>query len=156
MRTNCSAAFLVALPLALALPAPASAHEVLHEVRRGNAVALHAWFPDGESLAYVPAEVYSPADAAVPYWKGRTDRNGWLAFVPDAAGKWRVRILDSTGHGLDTSVDVRSTDLAGNAETGSSGSPSAATAVLRPVVGVLLVAGIFGFLWWLRGRRRSP
>ena len=39
---------------------PASAHEVLHEVRWDRAVAVRAWFPDGESLAYVPAEVFSP------------------------------------------------------------------------------------------------
>ncbi len=156
MRTIRAVAILATVSLAVARPAPAAAHEVLHEVRRGNAVAIRAWFPDGETLAYVPAEVYSPADAAVPYWKGRTDRNGWLAFVPDVAGKWRVRIVDSTGHGLDTSVDVRAADVAGNAEAGPSGSAPAATAVLRPVVGVLLVAGIFGFLWRLRGRRRSP
>ena len=60
-----------------------------------------AYFADGEVLAYVQAEVFSPADAKIPYQKGRTDRNGWLAFVPDVPGKWRVKIIDATGHGLD-------------------------------------------------------
>jgi nickel transport protein len=134
----------------------ASAHEVLHEVQWGRAVAVRAWFPDGEPLAYVQAEVFSPADGKVPHWKGRTDRNGWLAFVPDAAGTWRVRIVDSTGHGLDTGVDIAA-PLSGDAAQGSAGPPGkdSLAFLLRPVVGVVLIAAIFAFLH-LRGRRSAP
>jgi len=142
--------------LLLGVAATATAHEVLHEVQHGRAVAVHAWFPDGESLAYVQAEVFSPADGKIPYWKGRTDRNGWLAFVPDVPGAWRVRIVDSTGHGLDTTVDVAAPGAAATApgSAGPSGVASLAF-VLRPVVGVVLIALLFGFLY-LRGRRRAP
>lgn len=114
---------------------------------------MHAWFPDGESLAYVQAEVFSPGDPKIPYWKGRTDRNGWLAFVPDVPGTWRVRIVDATGHGLDTTVEVASPIAAGGAS--GSGLPGVASLafLLRPAVGVILIAAIFGFLY-LRGRRR--
>ena len=137
----------------LGVAVPAEAHEVLHEVQRGRAVAVHAWFPDGESLAYVQAEVFSPADEKIPYWKGRTDRNGWLAFVPDVPGKWRVRIMDTTGHGLDTGVDVSSPGTAADA-SGSNPSTIASLAfVLRPAAGVALLATIFAFLYY-RGRRR--
>jgi nickel transport protein len=130
-----------------------AAHEVLHEVTRGRAVAVHAWFPDGESLAYVQAEVFSPADASIPYWKGRTDRNGWLAFVPDVPGPWRVRIVDSTGHGLDTRVEVASPGASGGAAEAAPSGGAALASVLRPVVGVALIAAIFGLLY-LRARRR--
>jgi nickel transport protein len=140
--------------LALLAPStPARAHEVLHEVQRGRAVAVHAWFPDGESLAYVQAEVFSPADAAIPYWKGRTDRNGWLAFVPDVPGRWRVRIVDSTGHGLDTAVEVASPGVTGSATGAGPCGIASLALVLRPVVGVALIAAIFGLLY-LRGRRK--
>ena len=145
---------LLALALAGAA-APAAAHEILHEVQRGRAVAVRAWFPDGESLAYVPAEVFSPADGKIPHWKGRTDRNGWVAFVPDAPGKWRVRIVDNTGHGLDTLVDVAAP---GGVEAASGSTTSGGTSlafVLRPLLGVALIAAIFGLLY-LRGRRRAP
>jgi nickel transport protein len=145
---------LLALALAAAA-APAAAHEVLHEVQRGRAVAVRAWFPDGESLAYVPAEVFSPAGEKIPHWKGRTDRNGWLAFVPDVPGKWRVRIVDGTGHGLDTLVEVAAP---GGVEAASGSTVSRASSlafVLRPVLGVALIAAIFGLLY-LRGRRRAP
>ena len=50
--------------------------------------------------------MFSPADPATPFWKGRTDRNGWVAFVPDAPGRWRVRVVDATGHGIVATVDV--------------------------------------------------
>ncbi len=144
---------LVALAL-LGASSAAVAHEVLHEVQRGRAVAVRAWFPDGESLAYVQAEVFSPADGKIPYWKGRTDRNGWLAFVPDVPGKWRVRIFDATGHGLDTQVDVAAPGAAGASSDPAPGTGVAALAI-RPIAGVALIAALFGFLY-LRGRRKRP
>jgi len=150
-----TAALLAAIAL-LALPAATRAHEVLHEVQRGRAVAVHAWFPDGENLAYVQAEVISPADGKIPYWKGRTDRNGWLAFVPDVPGSWRIRIIDSTGHGLDTTVEVPASGTSGSAPGGAAGAEPSRVAslafALRPVLGVALIAAIFGLLF-LRGRR---
>jgi nickel transport protein len=148
---------LTALAL-LGVAAPAIAHEVLHEVERGRATAVRARFHDGESLADLQAEVFSPADGKVPHWKGRTDRNGWLAFIPDVPGKWRVRIVDSTGHGLDTTVEVAAPVSApGAAGSVTETAPARATSlasVLRPLVGVALIAVIFGFLY-LRGRRRA-
>ena len=145
--TRPAAALLAGVALSLAMPA--RAHEVLHEVKRDRAVAVRAWLPDGESLAYVQAEVFSPAEPAIPHWKGRTDRNGWLAFVPDVPGPWRVRIVDSAGHGLDATVDVPAPGAAAGAIP--SGVASAAF-VLRPLLGVALIAAIFGLLY-LRGRR---
>ncbi len=140
----------------LAFAAPAHAHEVLHEVRIGHAVAVRAWFPDGESLAYVQAEVFSPKDPAIPYWKGRTDRSGWLAFVPDVAGPWRVRIVDSTGHGLDTTVVVPATLGASQPVTGAEGAKGSTLAfILRPVAGAVVIAAIFGGLVLLRRRKGS-
>ena len=83
----------------------ARAHEVLHQVEWNRAVALRAYFADGEVLAYAQYEVYSPADPKIPHQKGRTDRDGWLAFVPATPGKWRVKVVDDTGHGLDAAVE---------------------------------------------------
>jgi nickel transport protein len=151
--TACAAALVLAGGVA---PLRAGAHEIMYEVQRGRAVALRAFFPDGEALAYVPAEVYSPADPRIPHWKGRTDRNGWLAFVPDVAGKWRVRLVDNTGHGLDTEVEVALP--AGLPAAPGGGAPSgiaSAAFVLRPLIGVTLIAAIFGALYLYR-RRRSP
>jgi nickel transport protein len=137
----------------LAAATPAAAHEVLHAVERGRAVALRAYFPDGEPLAYGEVEVFSPADARIPHQKGRTDRNGWVAFVPDVAGKWRVRVADATGHGLDVEIDA---GPASGGASGGGGALATAAFVLRPLVGVACIAAIFGFLFIRHRRKRTP
>jgi nickel transport protein len=138
-------AALLAAQLALVLPAVARGHEVLHEIDRGRAVAVKAFLADGEVLAYKQYEIYSPADPRIPHQKGRTDRSGWLSFVPDAPGKWRVKVIDDTGHGLDLQVDA----LPGAAATPSPGATPASTAafILRPLVGLAVIVGVFGLLF---------
>ncbi len=136
----------------LLVATPAWAHETLHEVVRGKAVAVRATYADGEALAYVPYEVFSPADPKIPWQKGRTDRGGWLAFVPDVPGPWRVRVIDDTGHGLDLMVDAAAPASA-TGEAGA-GSTSSAAFVLRPLVGLAVIAAVFGGLW-LAYRRKG-
>lgn len=138
--------------LLLGVTAPAAAHEVLHRVERGRAVALRAYFPDGAPLAYCEAEVFSPADARIPWQKGRTDRDGWVAFVPDVAGRWRVRVIDASGHGLEVGVDAAAPGAA-EAPGAPAGAGGIAATVLRPVAGVALVAALFGVLFALARRR---
>jgi nickel transport protein len=137
-----SAARWLALVLGLALAAPAAAHETLHEIRRGQAIALKASFADGEVLAYTPFEVYSPADPKLPWLKGRTDRAGWLAFLPDVPGRWRVKVIESTGHGLDLEVDA----TAGAGETGGAPAAGSLAFVLRPLLGLAVIALVFAAL----------
>lgn len=151
-RASC---VLVAAAALLAAPA-ARAHEVLHEVEWNRAVAVRAYFSDGEVLAYAQYEVYSPADPELPHQKGRTDRDGWLAFVPATPGAWRVKVVDQTGHGLDVAIDAARAP--GAASVASSGTAPASTAafVLRPLVGLAAIAGVFGALLVLHRRKRIP
>ncbi len=149
MRSRSLLAFLAAVGFAL----PSAAHEVTSEVVRGRAVAVRALAHDGAALADATAEVFSPADDSTPFWRGRTDRGGWVAFVPDAPGRWRVRVVDATGHGIVVPVDVPAPGVAEAPPPGDP-SPSAMAALARPVVGVALVAAIFGLLY-LRGRSRG-
>jgi nickel transport protein len=147
------AAWALAAALALA-PAAARGHEVLHEVERGRALAVRAFFADGEVLAYTPYEIYSPADPRIPWQKGRTDRSGWLAFVPDVPGKWRVKVVAENGHGLDLEVDAAT--ATGPASPAAGTAPASATAfVLRPLAGLAVIGAVFGFLFALY-RRKGP
>jgi nickel transport protein len=135
----------------VAHPDLAGAHEVEHDVERGRAVAVRV-HSDGDPLAYAEYEVYSPSDSSIPHQKGRTDRNGWLAFVPDAAGAWRVKVVDATGHGLDVAVDALAP-----AERGQpgSGQVSPGAFVLRPLLGIAAVAAVFAALYLLYRRKGS-
>jgi nickel transport protein len=144
---TCFAVLLVGLAVAL----PAAAHETLYEIRRGQAIALKASFADGEVLAYTPFEVYSPADPKLPWLKGRTDRAGWLAFLPDVPGKWRVKVIESTGHGLDLEIDAGA--LAG--EAGSAPASGSLGFVLRPLLGLAVIALVFTALVLAR-RKQGP
>ena len=146
-------ALATAAALALLPAGPAGAHEVLHEIARGRAVAVRAYFADGEPLAYTPYEVYAPSDPGIPYQKGRTDRSGWLAFVPDAPGTWRVKVVDATGHGLDLEVDGGGAAVAAQGAGGLGG----AAFVLRPLVGLLAIGAVFAALAFAYRRKgRTP
>jgi nickel transport protein len=144
-----AAALLISAAIALA-PLAARGHEVRHQIERGRAIGVRAYFADDEPLAYTQYEVYSPADPKIPYQKGRTDRSGWAAFVPDVAGKWRVRVIDDTGHGLD--VEIEAAPAAGAATQGVA-PVSTVTSIFRPLVGVAIVVGVFGVLFALYRRK---
>jgi nickel transport protein len=140
--------------IALLLAGPASAHEVLHTVEHGRAVAVKAYFPDAEPLAYAEFQVFSPADSKIPYAKGRTDRSGYLAFVPDVPGAWQVKVSEASGHGLALEVTVDSP----GAEQGKPVPPAGLATwgfVLRPILGVALIAAVFVALGVLYRRRKT-
>ena len=140
-------------------PMATHAHEVLHELRPGGALALKAYFPDGQVLAYSAYEIWSPVDPKIPYQKGRTDRSGWLSFVPDVPGTWRVKVIEESGHGLDLEIDtttLASTGAQSSSSDGAGGSVRSAAFVLRPVMGVAIIAALFGALIALYRRTQSP
>lgn len=139
----------------------AAAHQTLHEVRRGAAVAVRAFEPDGAPVASTAYQVYSPADPKQPWQEGRTDRAGWLAFVPSGPGIWRVRVIEATGHGLDVEVEIAPPPVAppAGAVSGpaSPASPpadasptSGAASLLRPLIGLAVLGVVFAalFLAW--------
>jgi nickel transport protein len=145
----------VALVVALA-SGTAFAHEVLHTVERGRAIAIKAYFADGEPMAYTEFAVFAPGDAKIPYQKGRTDRSGYLAFVPGVAGSWHVKVTGTDGHGLDLDVAVDGTNDPTKSAQTSSGLASWIF-VARPLVGVALIAALFVVLMLLyrkKGLRR--
>jgi nickel transport protein len=140
------AASLAAAGLLAMVAGTAHGHEVLSRVERGTAVAVKAFYADGEVLAYTEYQVFSPADAKIPYQKGRTDRSGYLAFVPDVAGNWHVRIAGETGHGLELDVPVAAPGQGPAAAPASSGGLASWAFVLRPLLGVLVIAALFAAL----------
>jgi nickel transport protein len=138
------------LALALLAPAAAAAHEVTHEVVYGKAVAVRARYAGAEPLAYAEYQVFSPADPKIPWQKGRTDRDGWLAFVPAQPGTWRVQVADGTGHGMILSVSAVVPGLEPERSEG-------ALSWLVRLGGALLAVGlVFAGLAALQRRRRSP
>ena len=143
---------LAVLSLVAHIPA-AHAHEVLHTIERDKAIAVKAFFADGEVLAYTEYQVFSPSDPRIPYQKGRTDRSGYLAFVPDGPGAWRVKVTDTTGHGLDLVVEVGAPSA--NSKTRQGSDLASWAFAIRPVLGVGIIAALFALLVLLYRRKRS-
>jgi nickel transport protein len=150
MRIACLAVLVL-----LACSSAAQAHEVLHTVERGKAVAVKVYFADGEVAAYREVQVFSPADARIPYQKGRTDRSGYVAFMPDTPGAWRVVLVDDTGHGLDVKVDVAAPGAAPADGKSAPASVSSWAFALRPIIGATAIALIFAALFFGL-RRKAP
>jgi nickel transport protein len=105
-------------------PRPARAHGVDAEVdQREGAVAVRVRHHGGRPLADARYEVQSPRGGDVPFAEGRTDRHGWLAFAPDVAGKWTVRIADASGHGRTLEVEVAAVAAPAREPVAAAGSP---------------------------------
>jgi nickel transport protein len=148
MRRRWARAAALSAALLGAAPGAARAHEVLHEVERGRAVAVRVYEADGDPLAGAAWEVFSPSEPGAPHQAGRTGRNGWLAFVPDAPGAWRLRVVEAGGHGLDVPIDVGP----------SAGAPARRGALARaagPAAGALAIAAIFAAAYALKRRGRA-
>ena len=135
--------------LTLLMPATLWAHEVQYEVEPNRATAVKVHFSDGESLSYAEFEIYAPRDPAIPFQKGRTDRDGYLSFVPNADGTWRIKVIDESGHGLDVGVEVS------HATAIAAGCRSNLRTWLKPVVGLLLIAVIFFGLYRVARKRKK-
>jgi nickel transport protein len=147
-----SRAVLLAAAVAGALAPPAvRAHEVTHQVDRSRAVAVRVTYADGAPLAYAECEVFSPGDRRIPHQKGRTDRDGWVAFVPSAPGGWRVRVVDGTGHGLDVVVDATAALAPASATAGAP--QSTAAFLLRRIAAMAAIVSLFAALVVVHRRR---
>jgi nickel transport protein len=147
-------AFVAALML---VTGPAAAHQTLHEERRGQGVAVRVYESDGQPLSGTPWEVYSPVDPGRPWQAGQTDRDGWLSFVPGVPGRWRVRVIEATGHGLDIGVEVAPM-APGSAASAPPPAPTstAADLAVRPLLGLAVIGLVFTALllaWRKKGAR---
>jgi nickel transport protein len=136
---------LLAVPAAL-LAGTLHAHALSHTAQPGSAVIVELRYGDGSPFSYESAEVYRPGEA-VPFLAGRTDANGRLAFVPDRAGDWRVRVFSEDGHGGDFTVAAAG---AAGASTPADGMGT----VGRLAVGLSVIFGVFG-IWSLFVRSKA-
>jgi len=130
------------------LPGPVLGHDLQYSVDQGEAVYVKLFFADGRDFAFEAYEIYR-AGEEIPFQVGRTDTRGRLVFLPDGAGKWRVKAFSEDGHGVDISVV---TDTEGGIE-------SAAKPLFerysRIITGVAFIFGIFGLFSLLARRRRA-
>jgi nickel transport protein len=126
------------------------AHGVTSKIDTGG-IVVSAMYDTGEPMDYARVTVSAPG-ANLKFQSGRTDRNGKFCFCPDVSGDWKVVVDDEMGHRLEVNVPVDEVmALRANPENGSSG-PSFLTRCEKTVMGVSIIFGISGILFWWKGR----
>jgi nickel transport protein len=126
----------------------APAHDLQYTVTGGQAVVVKLFYADNTAFSFEGYEIY-PVGGKLPVQVGRTDARGRIAFLPDQAGKWRIKAFTEDGHGLDITL-----------ETDASAALTGADKPFydrygRILVGVAVILGLFGLLN-LYVKRKKP
>ena len=135
------------------LPPPALyAHGASGEVGSGG-IVVSAEYDTGEPMSYAKVKISAPG-ADLIFQSGRTDRNGRFCFFPDAAGDWKVVVDDGIGHRLELIIPV---DEAMKLKTDRAveRSKSSLAKYEKVIMGICIIFGISGILFWWRGKRMS-
>lgn len=95
---NRGTAWFFAASLLLVLGGQAEGHSVHYQVEN-KGVAVRVFYADDDPASYSTFEIFGPG-AKIAHQKGRTDKNGFVAFVPDCPGTWRVTVRGESEHGM--------------------------------------------------------
>jgi nickel transport protein len=117
------------------------AHTVNYDVQQKNVAAVKVFYTADDPASYAEFEVYAPDGGDLPHQTGRTDRNGFVSFIPDRQGTWKVKVLGESAHGYHgVTIEVK-VDKDTNLE--SFKKPLAAQ-YAKFVTGISLIIGLFG------------
>jgi nickel transport protein len=148
-----AARFVLILSLCLGVGEIASyGHSINYQVQE-KGIAVRAFYTEKDPSSYAQYEIWGPGDKEeIPHQTGRTDKNGFLSFVPDRAGTWKIRLWGESSHGyhgftMEVKVDK---DLG----LESFSKPLLATHT-KLITGLSLIFGIFGIYAFLRSRKKQ-
>jgi nickel transport protein len=130
----------------------AHAHTVNYAVEQKNVAALRVFYTADDPANYAEYEVFAPDAADLPHQTGRTDRNGFLSFIPDRPGAWKVKVLGESAHGYHGVTIAVKVDKDLNLE---SFKKPLAPQYLKVVTGVSLIIGVFGIYGMITSRAKQ-
>ena len=132
------------------LPSFLYAHGVMGRIDAGG-IVVSAMYDTGEAMSYAKATILAPG-AELNFQSGRTDRNGRFCFLPDVSGDWKVVVDDEMGHRLAVNVPVDEA-MRLRSEPGDRSAGQGLSKVERVVMGISIIFGISGILFWWKGRK---
>lgn len=136
---------LTVVPLALA-------HSINYQVEQ-KGMAVRAYYSENDAAAYSQYELFGPGDKD-PHQTGRTDKYGYVGFVPDRAGVWKLQVWGESTHGFHGVTTEIKVDKALRLEGFKKPMVAAYT---KYVTGISLIIGIFGiYSFWLSRRKENP
>lgn len=80
------------------LNCPAFSHSVHYQVEN-KGVSVRVFYAEDDPASYSSYEIFGPKDN-IPHQKGRTDRNGFVSFLPDRKGEWIIKVYGESEHGM--------------------------------------------------------
>jgi len=144
--------YLALLIMLLTFADDVHAHTVNYDVQQRSVAAVKVFYSADDPASYSAFEVYAPEGGDLPYQTGRTDRNGFVTFIPDRQGIWKVKVLGESAHGYHgVTVEVK-VDKDMNLE--SFKKPLAAQYV-KFVTGISLIIGVFGIYALYSSRKKQ-
>jgi nickel transport protein len=126
------------------------AHTVNYEIQQ-KGIAVRIFYTADDPVSYSEFEIFGPGDK-LPHQTGRTDKNGFVSFVPDRQGVWKVKVLGESSHGYHGVTTEVKVDKDFNLE--SFKKPLAAT-YTKLVTGISLIIGLFGIYALLKSRGKK-
>lgn len=129
-------------------------HGVRGRISSGKGILVEAEYDDGEPMSYASIEIFD-SEEKLPFQTGRTDRNGRFLFYPDKMGDWRVAVSDGMGHrlALKTNIDKILNLKKTNEQQAKGINESSPSRYEKALMGISIIFGISGILFWWRGRR---
>lgn len=117
------------------------AHTIHYEIQP-KGISAKIFYTETDPASYSEYEIYGPGDKE-PYQIGRTSRAGFLSFLPDRPGKWKIKVLGESSHGFHgITIDI-AVDKAFNLESFEKPLVAKHTKV---IVGMSVIFGLFGII----------
>ncbi|NOR57168.1 MAG: hypothetical protein GQ474_01425 [Sulfurimonas sp.] len=134
--------FLLVLFTALAF-----SHNLQHTISKEQSVVISFSFAKKDDFSFQNYEVYAP-DSEIPFAVGRTDSLSRLSFLPNAQGKWKVKVFSQDGHGKIVDVDVNE-----NAQIESKKNSN--DTFQKALIGIMILFGVFGLLYIKKDKKNE-
>jgi len=136
--------------LQLLIYSGAEAHSVHYQVEN-KGISVRVFYAEDDPASYSSYEIFGPGDT-ITHQKGRTDRNGFVSFLPDRKGKWIIKVFGESEHGMHgAQIEVNVNE---NLFMESFKKPLVAQ-YTKAFVGISIFLALFGVWALLRTRKRE-
>ena len=147
------------------------AHSIQFDITKdAPVVSINAYYSRTSPVANAGINIYAPGEKQ-PYQRGRTDKQGYFAFLPSSEGDWIFEIDDQHGHRDKVTISIDEVFMKGEPKVeespkektkespaipvepdktkGASGIPT----IYKLLIGLALIFGITGIYYGLRARQ---
>lgn len=123
---------------------PLFGHSIHYDVQQ-KGISVKVFYEKEHPASYSEYELFGPGDKE-PHQIGRTDKNGFLSFIPDRMGSWKIKVWGESTHGFHgVTIDI---NVNQSLQLDSFSKPLVST-YTKLVVGISIIFGLFGiFAFW--------